>query len=274
MLKQRIIFGALGVILAIAVLTFCPVYIIGMCLGVITLIGICEFYNVTGIKDKCLLKCVGLLFSIISAILFIIKSHDALSFLGTLIIAFLFILMILKVFMHSSVSFKDVSVAFAGTVYVTVFFMHLLLVRHLEYGNLLIWVLFVSAWSTDTFAYFSGITLGKHKLCPTISPKKTVEGSIGGILGCVIFVSIFTFILAKFNDLSVNYLNVILFSLIASVFSQIGDLVASTIKREYDVKDYGNLIPGHGGILDRFDSVLLISPIAYYIMLFLPMFTK
>jgi len=140
----------------------------------------------------------------------------------------------------------------------------------LEYGNILIWLLFVSAWATDSMAYFTGMAIGKHKLCPKISPKKTVEGAIGGILGCVVFDILFIYIISRFNTFSVNYTNAIILALLASVFSQIGDLAASRIKREYDVKDFGNLIPGHGGILDRFDSALLISPVVYYILLIFP----
>ena len=142
----------------------------------------------------------------------------------------------------------------------------------MDYGKVLVWILFISAWSTDTFAYFSGLTFGKHKLCPAISPKKTVEGSIGGILGCIICTELYAYIIASVNNLEFSWINAGLCAFTASIISQIGDLAASCIKREHGAKDYGNLIPGHGGVLDRFDSVLFIAPVVYYLIKYLPIF--
>ncbi len=271
MLKQRMIFGALGIVLAISVLTFCPVYIIGICVGVISLIGLYEFYKVTGlIEKKSPALYVGVLFCIAFNVMTIIMGAKALEILGFYIVAFVFLLMLLNVLYHSKCTFKDVSLSFLGATYVTVFFAHMFLIRRLELGSILIWILFVCSWSTDSFAYFCGRAFGKHKLCPKISPKKTIEGAIGGVIACIGFALGYLAIVAKANGMTVNYLNGVILALAASVFSQIGDLVASRIKREYDVKDFGNLIPGHGGILDRFDSALLISPIVYYLLLVLP----
>ena len=152
--------------------------------------------------------------------------------------------------------------------------MHIILIRQHEHGKILIWMLFISAWSTDTFAYFAGKALGKHKLCPAISPKKTVEGSVGGIVGCIAIILIYSYACAAYTGYSLNCLNAVLFACAASVVSQFGDLAASCIKREHGAKDYGNLIPGHGGILDRFDSTLLIAPLSYYMFIYLPVFVK
>ncbi len=126
-------------------------------------------------------------------------------------------------------------------------------------GSIYIWLVFISAFATDTFAYFTGVTIGKHKLYPRISPKKTIEGSLGGIIGCLITVMLFSVYFKLDNLVATAVLAIIL-----SVISQIGDLTASTIKRTANIKDYGNLIPGHGGILDRFDSILFTTPIVYY----------
>ena len=271
MLKQRIIFGALGIVLAISVLTFCPVYIIGICVGVISLIGLYEFYNVTGlISKKSPALYAGVIFSIIINAAMILVGSKVLSYMGIAIAFFAFSLMVLNVFYHSKCTFTDASVSFLGATYVTTFFAHMFLIRELELGSILIWILFVCCWSTDSFAYFCGRAFGKHKLCPKISPQKTIEGAVGGVLACIMFALGYLAIVAKINGMDVNYLNGIILALLASVFSQIGDLAASRIKREYGVKDFGNLIPGHGGILDRFDSALLISPIIYYLLLVLP----
>ncbi len=271
MLKQRMIFGTLGIVLAIAVLTFCPVYIIGICVGVISLIGLYEFYNVTGLlSKKSPLVYAGFLFCALFNMMTVLMGAEVLTYMGFAVLAFTFLLMVLNVFYYSKCTFTDASLCFLGTTYVTIFFAHMFLIRSLELGSILIWILFVSCWSTDSFAYFCGRAFGKHKLCPKISPKKTIEGAVGGVLACIIFALGYLAIVAKINGMTVNYLNGVILALLASVFSQIGDLVASRIKREYDVKDFGNLIPGHGGILDRFDSALLISPIVYYVLLALP----
>lgn len=271
MLKQRLIFGVLGVILAIAVITLCPVYIIGICVGIISLIALAEFYHVTGLwHKKSPAPAFGILFCIVSTIAVILKSNAALSFIAYATVAFVFILMVSMVIFHGRLTFADVATAFAGVAYISVFFLHILLLRQLTLGKILIWLLFISAWATDTFAYFCGKGFGKHKLCPSISPKKTVEGAAGGVIGCLVCVLLYCFIIAKYNNLNVNYVNAVVFSILASIFSQFGDLAASCIKREHGVKDYGNLIPGHGGILDRFDSALLIAPLVYYLLTALP----
>ena len=131
---------------------------------------------------------------------------------------------------------------------------------------LILYVLFC-AWFGDSGAYFVGTFLGKHKLCPNISPKKTVEGFIGGIVtvGVVVTITGLIFDFFVFDDIRVNYPVVIIVGMLASVFGVLGDLSASVIKREFGVKDFGNLFPGHGGVLDRFDSVLFVAPFVYLV---------
>ena len=131
---------------------------------------------------------------------------------------------------------------------------------------LILYVLFC-AWFGDSGAYFVGTFLGKHKLCPEISPKKTVEGFIGGIItvGVVAAITGVIFDFLVFDDIRINYPVVIIVGMIASVFGVLGDLSASVIKREFGVKDFGNLFPGHGGVLDRFDSVLFVAPFIYIV---------
>ena len=129
-------------------------------------------------------------------------------------------------------------------------------------GKYVYLAVFIGAWVTDTFAYFCGMLFGrggKHKLIPDVSPKKTVEGSIGGIVFCVLAMVLFGVIINSITDLHANYLVLIGAGLLASAVSQIGDLCMSVIKRTYGIKDYGKLFPGHGGVLDRFDSVLAVA---------------
>jgi phosphatidate cytidylyltransferase len=133
-------------------------------------------------------------------------------------------------------------------------------VRYLEGGILTVWLIFVASWGSDTCAYCVGKLIGRHKLPSKLSPNKTIEGCVGGILGAALIG--FLFALAFYKDKNIWWQ----FALIGgagSVISQIGDLAASAIKRNYNIKDYGKLIPGHGGILDRFDSILFTAPLVY-----------
>lgn len=124
-----------------------------------------------------------------------------------------------------------------------------------------LWFVFMISWGTDTFAYIFGLTLGRHKLCPTISPKKTIEGSFGGIFG-----SILTCLLVNYYFFKDDVVLIIVLAIFGSIFAQVGDLFASRIKREFDIKDFSNLILGHGGVLDRYDSILFVTPIVYIVV--------
>lgn len=152
---------------------------------------------------------------------------------------------------------EDLMVTTLGFIYVPVFLSHINLLSNM--GSIYIWLVFIFAWISDTFAYFTGVFFGKHKLIPQISPKKTIEGSIGGILGTVLVTVGFAMVFKEDNPMYFVPL-----AMVGSVVSQLGDLFASAIKREFKIKDYGNLIPGHGGILDRFDSILFTAPLTYY----------
>ena len=135
----------------------------------------------------------------------------------------------------------------------------------IENGKYLIWFILIAAWGTDTCAYFVGCKFGRHKFSK-ISPKKSIEGCIGGTLGSVIIALIYTLAINKFAGLDISYIYIALIGFILSILSQIGDLSASSIKRTVGIKDFGNLIPGHGGILDRIDSIIFIAPFAYFLL--------
>lgn len=150
-----------------------------------------------------------------------------------------------------------------GIFYVVFFSYHVVLIDEFRTGqndyHLLVWLVFLTAFGTDITAYFSGYFFGKRKLCPSISPKKTVEGAVGGTLGSMILCGLFGYFVVP--QLLVHCLVI---GLLGGVLSQFGDLTASIFKRKMGIKDYGNLIPGHGGIMDRFDSVLFTAPLVYY----------
>ncbi len=175
---------------------------------------------------------------------------------------YLLYLYTVAVFRRGRQTFAEVATLFVGVLYIVLSFASLSLLRHqTPYGGYLYLLVFFGAWVTDTFAYFTGRFFGKHKLNPEISPKKTIEGSIGGILFCMIAFAVFGIVMDFGWDMKVNYVMLCIAGLLCSLVSQIGDLITSLIKREHDVKDFGVIFPGHGGVLDRFDSVLAISPV-------------
>ena len=141
-------------------------------------------------------------------------------------------------------------------------------------GRYFILIPFILAFLSDSGAYFAGCYLGKHKLAPAISPKKTIEGAIGGVLAAVAFMLLYTLILQLAFDFKVNYGFALIYGVVGSVASVFGDLCFSVIKRQTGIKDYGNLIPGHGGVLDRFDSMIIVAPVTEAMLILIPLAVK
>ena len=192
-----------------------------------------------------------------------------------LLFAYLIYLMGVAVFSKGRISVSTIGVIFLLVTYVVMSFSSLSMIRYMdkETGLYRLVLVFIAAWITDTMAYLVGSLIGKHKLIPEISPKKTVEGSVGGVVGALLGFLLFGLILdLSVEGLYVNYIALAIFALILSVVSQIGDLIASLIKREHGVKDYSNLLPGHGGIMDRFDSILAVSTVLLILTLIVPPF--
>lgn len=175
--------------------------------------------------------------------------------------------MVLYTVNYPKYKFKDLTTVIFGVLYPTVMFGYIVLMYNHKMYTFWIASVFLIACCSDTFAYFTGVLFGKHKLAPILSPKKTIEGSIGGVIGTglatYILIVAFSSQYPILMDISCEL--VIVYMLIA-LLSQVGDLVASAIKREYGVKDYGHILPGHGGILDRFDSVIFVAPLVYIIL--------
>ena len=196
--------------------------------------------------------------------------------LAAAVFVYLVWLMGVSVFSKGKIPFSKVSEVFAAVCYVTVSFTSLSLIRYIDrtVGVFFVVLVFVISWACDVFAFAVGSLIGKHKLIPEISPKKTVEGAIGGIAFSALFCMLYGLILELIFGLSANYLYLFLFGTILSVVSQLGDLIASLIKREHGVKDYGKIFPGHGGVMDRFDSVLAVSTILLILSIVLPPFAS
>lgn len=171
----------------------------------------------------------------------------------------------IPVFTDNRICFEDVSKSAVMSIYIAVGFSSIVMLRDLINGQYLFVLAFLGAWITDIFAYFTGIVFGKHKLSPVISPKKTVEGSIGGILLCTLSFMLYGLLLNKILSEQTNVYMYAVLGFFSSLVSQLGDLIMSAIKRKNNVKDYGTLFPGHGGVLDRFDSVIAVAPVIYLI---------
>lgn len=223
----------------------------------VAIIGMYEFFSVTkNNSEMCIV-------SYVSAI-----SYIALNISFTLVLALLIIVVCCMHITDSSRgSVLDLGVAVLGFVYLGFMLGFVSMVRNLDEGVYLVWLIFISAWGTDTFAYFTGKLFGKRKLCPTLSPSKTVEGAIGGVIGAAILGGLYAFVLSTTLPqaplTSHNPLIYASLSAVAAVASIFGDLTASAIKRSFGTKDFGKIFPGHGGVLDRFDSVLFTAPIIY-----------
>lgn len=177
--------------------------------------------------------------------------------LPSLLFLLIFVESIILIFGKRSV--EDISVSVLTFVYITVALSTVITIQKSSAD--FVWYIFIFAFVSDTCAYFTGKSIGKTKLIPTVSPKKTVEGSIGGILGCVIISGIYAYLIHP------QFLHIVLIAAIfGSMVSQFGDLFASAFKRKLGIKDYGNLIPGHGGMLDRIDSIIFTTPFTYLFM--------
>lgn len=174
---------------------------------------------------------------------------------------------------HRDISFANACASVFAVLYAVVFLLPLSFMRHMENGLALVFLAFVGAWIPDTAAYFAGCLFGKHKLIEAISPKKTVEGSIGAMVGSVLGFMIYGGILAAMG-FRVSFFGLLLLALLCGVAAQLGDLSASMIKRACQAKDFGNLIPGHGGMLDRVDSLFFVAPVVYYFISFFPVILK
>lgn len=189
------------------------------------------------------------------------------------IIALMYLILLMAVYVFTFPKYKayDIWLSFFGFFYVSVMLSFIYKIRMVEeYGQYLVWLVFICSWVCDTSAYCVGILLGKHKLAPKLSPKKSIEGSIGGVAGSALVGAVYGYILR--NVILTDISPILLFAFIGAVgavISQIGDLAASAIKRNYEIKDYGKLIPGHGGILDRFDSVIFTAPVIYFLFVVL-----
>lgn len=257
MFKTRLISGIVLVIIALATI-ISGSWILFFTLLAVSLIGMRELYKVMKVSDEhvTVLELVGYL----GAVLYYIAMKADFGNYGTMaIIISMILILFVYVFGYPKYHAEQVMAAFFGVVYVAVMLSFIYLTRSLPDGKFLVWMIFLCSWGCDTCAYCVGMLIGKHKMAPVLSPKKSIEGAVGGVAGAALLGVIYA---AATQGKMAEYA---LICAVGALISMVGDLAASAIKRNQNIKDYGKLIPGHGGILDRFDSVIITAPVIYYL---------
>lgn len=265
MFKTRLLSGIVLVVLSILLFIAGGDVLLVSTLA-IALVGMFELYRVLQVQ-----KTLAAIVSYIGMIVFyanmkwdFIQCRDNL----ILIMIYLIVLMFIFVFSYPKYKAGQIMGVFFGFFYVGIMLTYLYQIRILEQGLYLSFLVLICSWGCDTCAYCFGKLFGKHKMSPILSPKKSVEGAIGGVLGTAALTAIYS--LCMRSVLTISNETIIFVSIIAAIaamVSMVGDLTASAIKRNFDIKDYGKIIPGHGGVMDRFDSVIITAPIIYYLAL-------
>ncbi len=275
-MKIRTITAAVLVAIAIPILVFSEYLIYPIALAILAAIAVFELLRVMGAEKKYLVSVPAYIISLLLPLMSYYFTRESrleyLLFVSAALFTYMLYLMFTSVFSQGSFPISKAAEVFMSVTYVSVSFTSLATVRYVQCGLVCVMLAFVVAWCTDVMAYFGGSLFGKHKLIPSVSPKKTVEGAVSGVLGAIVACLIYGLLIELFTDVNANYISLAVIGLSLSFISQLGDLAASLIKREYGVKDYGSLLPGHGGIMDRFDSVLAVSTPLMAICILLPPF--
>ena len=264
MFKTRLLSGIVLVIIALATI-ICGGPVLFITLLCVSLIGMQELYKAVGVRKDGfnlleIISYISVILYYLSVWLLPTQYHLPAVILGILLV------MSVYVFTYPKYQTGQIVSTFFGIVYVGVMLSYVLQTRMLEGGVFLVWLIFLCSWGCDTCAYCVGVLIGKHKMAPVLSPKKSIEGAVGGVVGAALLGALYAWAISGYNANSAH--TPLIYAIICAVgalVSMIGDLAASAIKRQQNIKDYGTLIPGHGGILDRFDSVIFTAPIIYFL---------
>ena len=202
------------------------------------------------------------------ALLYILLLTHSMDYLVLLCVGYLLAVMAVYVFAFPKYRAEQMMYLFFGFFYAGLLFSYVYQVRQMVGGAFSVWLIFIAAWGSDVFAYCAGMLFGKHKAFPVLSPKKTWEGCIGGVIGAAVVAVIYCVAMNYWFHQSFSVAQFAIVCGCGAAISQVGNLAASAMKRNNEIKDYGKLIPGHGGVLDRFDSVVFVAPIVYYLLQF------
>ncbi len=261
---KRVTTTLIGFPIVILFLVLSNKYLIDIAFAIIALIAMREYTKCVSHKAK-VISWIGYLSAISISLLHIIPIQ-----IVTTIAIFGLPTLIMTLFLHVIISnmkitFEDISYTLIGILYIIGFVIFLPLIYGIEgevSGKILIWYIIFSTWGTDVFAYLIGKYFGKHKFSK-VSPNKTIEGCVAGTISAIIFCLVYTFFINKYSNLEISYITVLIISTVLSIIGQIGDFSASVVKRHFEIKDFSDLFPGHGGMIDRIDSVMYIAPFAY-----------
>ena len=261
-MKKRILTAVIGIAILLPILFLSGTWFFPIAVAVCCCIALHEMLRCLGLSRVWALSLPT--YALGAVVPFLIRygdRHTSLALCAMLSVCAVLYLMGVSVFTHGKITFAQLAEALLACMYIIMGFNAIVYLRDMVGGEYVYLLVFIGAWVTDTFAYFSGVLFGKHKLIPQVSPKKTVEGSIGGTVFCILGFALFGVILNSFFSFHADYLALCISGLLVAVVSQIGDLCMSVIKRERGIKDYGNVFPGHGGMMDRFDSILAVASV-------------
>ena len=262
-MKQRIITAIILGLVAIPICIFSGTVIFPIAMAFIGFMGVYEMLGCMGTRKNLLIS-VPLYVGALVAPFVVRYAQNMRTYDGLLVVLGLYVLYLLGVWVFSyeknqNVDMNKILASVLVSLYIIGATSSIILVRDSFGGEYYWYFIFIGAWVTDTFAYFTGMLFGKHKLIHNVSPKKTVEGAIGGAVFCVILFVVYGAIVNNLTQYDINLLVIAFAGLLSAIVSMIGDLSMSVIKRTYGIKDYGKIFPGHGGVLDRFDSILAVS---------------
>ncbi|WP_294237067.1 phosphatidate cytidylyltransferase [Pseudobutyrivibrio sp.] len=261
MFVTRLISGIVLVALALLFIITGGDLLLGVML-VLSLIGMFELYRIFDVEKKL----PGILGYMAAVAYYLDLRFKYTGDNMVIMLAFLILLLAVFVFSYPKFHSHQIMAVFFGLFYVGVMLSFLYQTRMLPKGQFIVWLIFLCSWGCDTCAYCVGVLFGKHKMSPILSPKKSVEGAVGGVVGACLLTAIYCTVVSnvfKVDDFAI--LPLVCISAVGALISMVGDLAASAIKRNFEIKDYGKLIPGHGGVLDRFDSIIITAPIIYFL---------
>ncbi len=261
MFITRLISGIVLVALALVFIITGGDLLLGVML-VLSLIGMYELYRIFKVE-----RSLPGIFGYLAAIAYYLDLRFKFTGDSTVIfIAFLILMLVVFVFGYPKFHTHQIMATFFGLFYVAIMLSFLYQTRMLHQGQFVVWLIFLCSWGCDTCAYCVGVLFGKHKMSPILSPKKSIEGAVGGVVGACLLTALYVFAISKaFGVQDLKMLPLVFIAGVGALISMVGDLAASAIKRNFEIKDYGKLIPGHGGVLDRFDSIIITAPIIYYL---------
>ncbi|MBQ4135658.1 MAG: phosphatidate cytidylyltransferase [Clostridia bacterium] len=264
----RILSSLLGCAIIIPVLIFSQTWAFPIFMALVSLISVYEMLRCLGVHKKYYLTVPFCIFGAALPLIARLSTHKTNIDFGFIALAVCAVsaifLLTVSLFSREKFNIEKASTVFLTLFYIVGGYTALVLLRDFDgVGKYVYLLTFVGAWFTDIFAYFTGRFLGKHKLIPDISPKKTVEGSIGGIVFCMIAYVVYGVVLQNMFGLKPNYIVLATVAILISFVSQVGDLTLSAVKRKFGIKDFGKIMPGHGGLLDRFDSVIPVAILLY-----------